>query len=89
MKISRAVDFCLQYHKINSRSNTVVNYDFVLSKFGKRYGDHDILSITTEEIIAFLAEISEGRKQNTKRCSILNAFGLLQLGRQLSASRIE
>ena len=51
MKVSRAIDFCLKYHKINSRPNTVANYEFILKKFEKRYSDQDILSITTEEII--------------------------------------
>jgi len=76
MKVSRAIDFCLQYHKINSRPNTLVNYEFVLRKFENNYSDQDILSVTTEEIIAFLAEISDGKKQNTTRCrySILSAF---------------
>lgn len=76
MNITRAVDFCLQYHKINSRPNTIANYEIILRKFKKIYGDHDIFSITTEDIIAFLAEVSEGRKQNTKRCrySTLSAF---------------
>ncbi len=76
MKISRTIDFCLQYHKINSRPNTLANYEFILDKFGKKYLDRDIHSITTEEIIAFLAEMSEGRKQNTKRFrySTLSAF---------------
>ena len=61
MKISRVIDFCLKYHKINSRPNTVANYEFILKKFEKRYSDQDILSITTEEIIVFLAEVSEGQ----------------------------
>ena len=76
MKISRAVDFCLQYHKINSRPNTLANYEIILRRFKTSYGDQDVLSITTEDIIAFLAEVSEGRKQNTKRCrySTLSAF---------------
>jgi hypothetical protein len=62
MNITRAVDFCLQYHKINSRPNTLANYEIILRKFNESYGDHDIQSITTEDIIAFLAEFSEGRK---------------------------
>ena len=54
----------------------MANYEFVLKKFEKKYSDKGTLSINTEEIIAFLAEVSEGRKQNTKRCrySTLSAF---------------
>ena len=67
MKVSDAITYCIHYHKINSRSNTLANYEFLLGKFGNRYRDRHIDSISTEEIIAFLAEITEGRKQNTKR----------------------
>ncbi len=67
MKVTDAINFCLQYHKINSRLNTVKNYEFLLGKFEKSYNDREIESITTEEIISFLADMSEGRKQNTKR----------------------
>lgn len=76
MKVANAVNFCLQYHKINSRLNTVKNYEFLLGKFEKSYSDREIESITTEEIISFLADISEGRKQNTKRSryTTLSAF---------------
>lgn len=76
MKISSAIEFCLQYHKINSRPNTIKNYEFLLGKFGKFYSSREVQSITTEEVIAFLAGLSEGRKQNTKRnrYTTLSAF---------------
>jgi hypothetical protein len=35
MKVSDAINYCLQYHKINSRTNTERNYVFLLGKFGK------------------------------------------------------
>jgi hypothetical protein len=62
MKVSDAIVFCLQYHKINSRPNTIKNNDFLLGKFGSIYCDRKLESITTEEIISFLADLSEGRK---------------------------
>ena len=76
MKVSDAIIFCLKYHKINSRPNTIANYKFLLGKFGQAYNDKEIDSIKTEEIISFLSDISEGRKQNTKRSryTTLSAF---------------
>ncbi len=76
MKVSDAINFCLQYHKINSRPNTIKNYEFLLGKFGGIYCDRKLESITTKEIISFLADLSEGRKQNTKRSryTTLSAF---------------
>ena len=76
MKIADAITYCLQYHKINSRPNTLANYKFLLGKFGNVCSDRDIDSISTERIIAFLADLTEGRKQNTKRSryTTLSAF---------------
>lgn len=76
MKVADAITYCIQYHKINSRPNTLANYGFLLGKFGNIYNDKAIDSISTEEIIAFLADITEGRKQNTKRSryTSLSAF---------------
>lgn len=33
MKISEAINFCLQYQKVNSKKNTIKNYEFILGKF--------------------------------------------------------
>lgn len=76
MKVADAITYCLQYHKINSRPNTRVSYAFLLAKFDSRYHSRELGSITTEEVISFLADLSEGRKQNTKRSryTTLSAF---------------
>jgi integrase len=67
MKISEAIKFCLEYQKANSKVNTVTNYEFVLGKFGNIYNDRELKSITTEDVLSFLTDLSDGRKQNTKR----------------------
>ena len=67
MKISEAITFCLQYQKANSKANTVKNYEFLLGKFGSVYIDRELESITTEDVLSFLTDLSDGRKQNTKR----------------------
>ncbi len=76
MKVADATTYCINYHKINSRPNTQANYEFLLGKFAHSYQNRDIDAITTEEIIAFLANMTEGRKQNTKRSryTTLSAF---------------
>jgi hypothetical protein len=38
MKVPDAINFCLQYHKINSRPNTIKNYEFLLGKFRVHIG---------------------------------------------------
>ena len=86
MKVSTAIDFCLKYHKINSRPNTIRNYEFLLAKFEKFCHGRVVESITTEDIISFLADLSEGRKQNTKRSryTTLSAFYNLMINTVLS-----
>jgi integrase/recombinase XerD len=76
MKVADTITYCINYHKINSRPNTLANYEFLLGKFGQRYQDRPIDVITTEDVIEFLASITEGRKQNTKRSryTTLSAF---------------
>ncbi len=34
MKVADAIKYCIHYHKINSRPNTLANYEFLLGKFG-------------------------------------------------------
>jgi integrase len=67
MKTQEAIKFCLQYQKANSKVNTVKNYEFLLGKFGNVYNDRELESITTEDVLSFLTDLSDGRKQNTKR----------------------
>ena len=89
MKVADAITYCIHYHEINSRPNTLGNYEFLLREFGKRHLGRSIDSITTEEIIAFLAAITEGRKQNTKRTryTTLSAFFNLIINTLLSEMR--
>ena len=67
MKISKAVNFCLQYQQSNSKENTIKNYKFVLGKFKTKFNRIDLESIQAEDIISFLTDLTTGRKQNTKR----------------------
>ena len=76
MKVSQAKDCFFDYHKINSKKNTLKNYEPLLPKFCDQFGDSDLESITQETILAFLTEFTEGNKQSTKRLrfSLLSAF---------------
>jgi integrase len=76
MKVSQGIRYCLEYHKTNSKENTVRSCEFVLSRFEQEYGDREINSITSDEILSFLRKITEGTKQSTKRSryAALSAF---------------
>ena len=76
MKVLQAREYFLEYHKLNSKKNTITNYELILSRFCDQCGDEDVDSITTEACLAFLTEFTEGAKQSTKklRYSLMSAF---------------
>jgi hypothetical protein len=38
MDVSQAVQSYLEYHRLNSKKNTLKNYDFVFNRFNELYG---------------------------------------------------
>ncbi|UCF86282.1 MAG: site-specific integrase [Desulfobacteraceae bacterium] len=42
-------------------------YQHVLSRFGSDFGDRELDSITPDEVLSFLTQLTEGAKQSTKR----------------------
>ena len=58
MKVSQGVDFHLQYHRVNSKKNTVKTYEFVLTRFTSRFGKRDLASISQEEVSELRASTS-------------------------------
>jgi len=67
MKVSKAVTYCFEYHRTNSKKNSIRPYVFVLSRLDSQFGDRELGSITSDEILSFLNQITEGAKQSTKR----------------------
>jgi integrase len=61
---------------VNSKESTVRSFEFVLSKFNSQFGDRDLSTITSDEILSFLTPLTEGNKQSTKRSrySALSSF---------------
>ena len=76
MRVSEAIKCFSDYHRMNSKTNTVRNYELVLSRFCDQFGDRELGTITSDEILAFLTNLTEGTKQSTKklRYSLLSAF---------------
>ena len=61
---------------MNAKKSTLKNYKFVLTKFENCLGNIELTAITTDHILVFLTQVSEGAKQSTKklRYSLLSAF---------------
>ena len=67
MKLSKAVEICLNYHRTHSKQNTVRAYESILTKFSSNFGDKEIGEVSSDDILKFLSKITERRKQQTKR----------------------
>jgi site-specific recombinase XerD len=49
------------------KKNSIRPYEFVLSRFDSQFHDRELGSITSDEILSFLNQITEGTKQSTRR----------------------
>jgi integrase/recombinase XerD len=58
------------------KKNTLRNYDYILGKFQEHFNDIELSSITSDSLLSFMAAVSEGSKQKTKklRFTLLSAF---------------
>ena len=76
MKVSQAVTFWLNYHRANSRGNTIRAYKELLSRFCHENGEKDLQELTSDEVLDFLNGITEGKKPQTRktRFSHLTSF---------------
>jgi integrase/recombinase XerD len=76
MKASQAINCFFDYHKINSKQNTMRNYENLLVRFSNQFSDRELETIKTDEILAFLTESTQGVRQTTKRLrySLVSAF---------------
>ena len=76
MKMSDVKNYFFNYHRMNSKKSTLKNYEMLLSKFCEYFGDRELDSLMSEEILTFLTEITEGTKQSTKRLryALLSSF---------------
>jgi len=67
MQVSEAAKLWLEYHKANSKENSIRAYKRVLSKFCEEFGARNLEEITIEKVLSFLNRITEGKKRATKR----------------------
>jgi len=61
---------------MNSKKNTLKNYEFIFTRFQDPYGERQIESITTNDVLSFLTSLSPAPRPATKRrrYSCLRAF---------------
>jgi site-specific recombinase XerD len=76
MQVSKAAEVCLEYHRTNSKENTIKAYEMILTKFCGQFGDRDLYDITTDDALSFLNQITAGKTKQTRkiRYSHMKAF---------------
>jgi len=76
MTVNKAVNYHLEYHKINSQHNTLRCVEFVLGKFDAQFRGRMLNSVSEEDVLSFLNELTYKRKQTTRRnrYSVLSSF---------------
>jgi len=60
------------------KKNALRNYEFILDKFQNHFGDIELSLITSENILRFMSEVSEGTKESTKKIAIYPPGCLIQ-----------
>jgi integrase len=76
MNVSQASKIWLDYHRAHSKKNTVRAYEFTIAKFNQNFANLNLNEVTTDDILDFMTQFTEGRKPQTKRVrfSHLTAF---------------
>ena len=76
MKLSDAKRLFFEYQAMNSKKNTLRNYELLIGRFCSATGDRELETLTTDEVLSFLTHHTEGTKQTTKRFrySLLSSF---------------
>ncbi len=76
MKVAQGIHYWLEYHNLHSKKSTFKTYRSILSRLTAQFGERDLNSLTSEEVLSFLTNINQGTKQLTKctRYSQLTSF---------------
>jgi integrase len=67
MNVSLASKIWLDYHRAHSKTNTVRAYEFTIAKFEQNFADLNLNEVSTDDVLDFMTEFTEGRKPQTKR----------------------
>lgn len=76
MLLMQGIKVCMEYHRSNSRDNTIRAYDYMLGRLSDRFEGCEMGSLSSEEMLVFLNQLCDGTKQSTKRSrySTLRSF---------------
>lgn len=67
MNLSQASKIWPDYHRAHSKENTIRAYEFTISKFNQDYAAQNLDDATSDDILDFMTQVTEGTKSQTKR----------------------
>jgi hypothetical protein len=70
-----------------SKKNTLRNYESILDNFYSHFGDIELSSITSEDILAFMSRVTDGTKQEEIGGRDLNSELQLEWTRKLGKEK--
>ena len=62
MNVAQASKIWIDYHRAHSRYNTIRAYEFTISKFKQNFANLNLQDVSTDDVLEFMTQISEGRK---------------------------
>ena len=65
MIILQATKLWQDYHSLHSKKNTIKTYNQTFTKFNQQFGSKNVNNISSDDILTFLNQNTEGRKQST------------------------
>ncbi|MCD6534664.1 MAG: hypothetical protein J7L25_11425 [Deltaproteobacteria bacterium] len=60
MNVSQAVEYYLQYHRANSKKNTVKTCEYVMFRFSETFAERELEEVSQEEVLDFLIKLTNG-----------------------------
>lgn len=72
MQLSQGIKVCMEFHRSNSRDNTIKGYEYVLGKLSESFEGREMETLTSEEMLSFLNQLCNGTMQRTKRSRYSN-----------------
>ena len=66
VSVEQSIKIYMDYHKTNSRPNTVRSFGYTLAKFSEAFSTEDITKVSDVKVLNFLDSLTKGLAQSTK-----------------------
>lgn len=67
MEIREAIRVLTNHQRANLKQRSIYSYNYVLERFGKKFGDRQVESMSSDEVSQFLEDLTGGLSKATRR----------------------